>query len=36
MSAIFQIIILMVVLFRGPEMFGVKSSIGLDEEHWNS
>lgn len=35
MGALFQIIILVVVLFKGPEIFGVMSSVGLDSEHWN-
>lgn len=35
MSAIFQIIVLMIILFKGPQLFGVQSSIGLEKEHWN-
>lgn len=35
MSAVFQIVVLVIILFRGPEIFNVQSSIGLDKEHWN-
>jgi Ca2+ transporting ATPase len=31
MSAVFQIVVLVIILFRGPEIFGVQSSIGLDK-----
>lgn len=34
-SALWQIIVLIIVLFRGAEIFGVKSSIGLENHHWN-
>ena len=33
---IFQIIILTIVLFYGPEIFGVSSGIGLEIEEWNA
>lgn len=29
-QALFQIIILCIVLFKGPSLFGVESSIGVD------
>jgi magnesium-transporting ATPase (P-type) len=35
MISFFQVLVLMIILFRGPEIFGVKSSIGLDPEHWS-
>lgn len=31
MSAVFQIVVLVIILFRGPEIFNVQSSIGLDK-----
>lgn len=34
--SIFQIIILCIVLFLGPGLFGVQSSIGIDPEDWNA
>ena len=33
--SIFQIIILSVILFLGPDIFGVVSSIGLEMDEWN-
>lgn len=35
MNGFFQIGILTYVLFKGPEAFGVESSIGLTPENWN-
>lgn len=34
--SLFQIIVLSVILFLGPDIFGVVSSIGLEMEEWNS
>ena len=34
--SLFQVIILCIILFKGPEIFGVQSSIGVDLEHWNA
>lgn len=34
--AIFQIIILTIVLFKGPELFNVPNSLGLEPEEWNN
>lgn len=33
--SVFQILVLTIVLFKGPDMFGVESSIGLEMEDWN-
>lgn len=34
-NAIYQIILLSIILFKGPQIFGVESSIGVTIETWN-
>lgn len=35
MQALLQIIILGTVLFAGPRLFGITSSVGLEHSQWN-
>ena len=35
-NAIYQIIVLSIILFNGAEIFGVESSIGVTKETWNA
>jgi P-type Ca2+ transporter type 2B len=35
LSSVYQIVVLVLVLFKGDQMFGVASSIGLTIEDWN-
>lgn len=34
-QGLFQIVVLCIILFRGPQIFTIPSSIGVQSRHWN-